>query len=70
MRSGQPGINGTEYATVPLRLPPMLEEQRAIAAILHDTDLEIAGLEERLTKAKNLKRGMAQELLTGRIRLV
>ncbi len=50
-------------------IPPS-EEQRAIAAVLSDMDAEIAALEEKLAKARNVKQGMMQELLTGRIRLV
>jgi len=33
-------------------------------------DAEIAALEEKLAKARQLKRGMMQELLTGRTRLI
>jgi type I restriction enzyme S subunit len=51
-------------------LPPTLAEQEAIAAILSDMDAESAALEEKLAKALQLKQGMMQELLTGRIRLV
>jgi len=69
MRSGQPGINGNEYASLDLNLPP-LPEQSAIAAILSDMDAEIAALETKLTKTRHLKQGMMQELLTGRIRLI
>ncbi|MOA70721.1 hypothetical protein D3C78_1998210 [compost metagenome] len=49
---------------------PTIEEQTAIATILADMDTELAGLEERRDKARQLKQGMMQELLTGRIRLV
>ncbi|MBI4001521.1 MAG: restriction endonuclease subunit S [Nitrospira defluvii] len=49
---------------------PHLAEQTAIAAILSDMDAEIAALETKLAKARQLKQGMMQELLTGRIRLV
>ena len=45
-------------------------EQTAIAAILSDMDAEIAALEAKLAKARQVKQGMMQELLTGRIRLV
>jgi type I restriction enzyme S subunit len=51
-------------------LPVETNEQRAIAFALSDIDAEIVTLEEKLTKAKALKQGMMQELLTGRIRLV
>jgi len=70
MRSGQPGINGREYANLPIPLPPTKDEQTAIAAILSDMDAEIAALEARRDKTLALKEGMMQELLTGRIRLV
>jgi type I restriction enzyme S subunit len=69
MRSGQPGINSTEYAQLPIPRPS-LPEQRAIAAVLSDMDAEIAALEARRDKTRVLKQGMMQELLTGRIRLV
>jgi len=49
---------------------PLLPEQQAIAAILSDMDAEIAALEAKLAKAREVKQGMMQELLTGRIRLV
>lgn len=49
---------------------PELEEQTAIASILSVIDAEITVLETKLQKARHLKQGMMQELLTGRIRLV
>lgn len=49
---------------------PLLDEQTAIATVLSDMDAEIAALETRREKTRNLKQGMMQELLTGRIRLV
>lgn len=51
-------------------LPTALPEQSAIAAILSDMDAEIAALEAKLTKARQMKQGMMQELLTGRTRLI
>ena len=45
-------------------------EQTAIAEILSDMDAEIAALEEKLSKARQVKQGMMSELLTGRVRLV
>jgi type I restriction enzyme S subunit len=47
----------------------ILSEQSAIATTLSDMDAEIAALEAKLTKARQLKKAMMQELLTGRIRL-
>lgn len=49
---------------------PPLNEQTRIATILSDMDAEIAGLEEKLSKYKQVKQGMMQTLLTGKIRLV
>jgi type I restriction enzyme, S subunit len=50
---------------------PMDEEERtAIAVILSDMDAEITALEVKLGKARELKLGMMQDLLTGEVRLV
>ena len=49
---------------------PEFPEQTAIAEILSDIDAEIAALEAKLAKARQVKQGMMQELLTGRVRLV
>ncbi|MDB4432021.1 restriction endonuclease subunit S [Akkermansiaceae bacterium] len=46
------------------------DEQTAIATILSDMDAEIAALETKLAKARQVKQGMMQELLTGNIRLI
>ncbi|EET1335876.1 restriction endonuclease subunit S, partial [Escherichia coli] len=51
-------------------LPENTEEQAAIAAILSDMDKEIQILQQRLDKTRQLKQGMMQELLTGKIRLI
>ena len=52
-----------------LNLPP-LPEQTAIAGVLGEMDAELAGLEQRREKTRDLKQAMMQELLTGRTRLV
>lgn len=49
---------------------PEFTEQKAIAQVLSDMDSEIEQLEKKLTKYQQIKQGMMQELLTGRIRLV
>lgn len=49
---------------------PEAKEQAAIAEILSDMDAGLAILEAQRDKARALKQGMMQELLTGRIRLV
>jgi type I restriction enzyme S subunit len=47
-----------------------INEQAAIATVLSDMDSEIESLESKFYKAREVKQGMMQELLTGRIRLV
>ena len=42
----------------------------AIAEVLSDMDAELAALEQRRDKTRDLKQGMMQALLTGRTRLV
>lgn len=49
---------------------PEFTEQKAIAQVLSDMDSEIEQLEKKLSKYQQIKQGMMQELLTGRIRLV
>ncbi len=49
---------------------PSLPEQEAIAAILLAMDAEIALLEAQFAKYRQIKQGLMQNLLTGRIRLV
>ncbi len=56
-------------AHVELRLPPP-REQTAIATVLSAMDTELTALEQQRDKARLLKQGMVQELLTGRIRLI
>nr|WP_237402474.1 restriction endonuclease subunit S [Rhodovulum sulfidophilum] len=70
VRSGQPGINGQQLSGMTLLVPQDLKEQKAIAEVLGDMDAEIQALDTRLEKARQVKEGMMQNLLTGRIRLV
>ena len=48
---------------------PEKREQQAIVAVLTDADTEVAALQTRLDKARAVKQGMMQQLLTGKIRL-
>ena len=49
---------------------PSKEERAAITALLSDMDNEIEGLEQKLTKIRQIKQGMMQQLLAGKIRLI
>jgi type I restriction enzyme S subunit len=50
--------------------PPDCEEQTAIAGVLSDMDADLAALDLRVAKARAVKQGMMQELLTGKVRLL
>ena len=52
-----------------ITVPKDLAEQRAVANGLNSVDRQIAVLRGRLAKARAVKQGMMQELLTGRTRL-
>lgn len=58
----------SSISSVEISLPPA-DEQRAIAQVLIDSDAAIDALRVRLTKARAIKTGMMQQLLTGRTRL-
>lgn len=57
-------------AEVDINMPSDKNEQTAIATILSDMDNEISSLEAKKAKYESIKKGMMQELLTGKIRLV
>ena len=66
----QPHIHPDDLRPLMIHVPIDCSEQAAIATILSDMDTELAALESRLAKARQIKQGMMQELLTGRIRLL
>ena len=64
-RSGQPGINATEYASIPLPLPPdrrTLAEQQKIADCLGSLDDLIAAEGRKLEALRQHKQGLMQQL--------
>lgn len=63
------GLSLPDLRKIRVVFPPK-SEQKDIATILSDMDAEIAGLEDKLSKYKQVKQGMMQELLTGRVRLI
>lgn len=67
--SNYPAINSRDVRALRIPIPPY-PEQMAIAAVLSEMDAEITALTLRLAKARQVKQGMMQELLTGRVRLV
>jgi type I restriction enzyme S subunit len=69
-RTGQPGVNLQQMKKLLIAIPSSKAEQTAIATVLSDMDSEIAALETKLAKYRQLKTGMMQQLLTGKVRLV
>ncbi|HQK23888.1 MAG TPA: restriction endonuclease subunit S, partial [Synergistaceae bacterium] len=61
-RSGQPGINGTEYASLPVPVPPAIAEQQKIADCLSSLDDLIALETQKLDALKTHKKGLMQQL--------
>lgn len=68
--SGVQNLNKKLVADMELQIPSSLAEQHAIATILSDMDAEIAELEAKRDKYKEVRQGMMQQLLTGKIRLI
>jgi type I restriction enzyme S subunit len=61
-RSGQPGINSTEYSSLAIPLPPSLPEQQRIASCLSGVDALITAETQRLEALKTHKKGLMQQL--------
>jgi type I restriction enzyme S subunit len=69
-KSSVDSVRREMIARMPIPIPQTRAEQDAIAEVLIDMDAEIVALGAQLAKARTLKQGMMQELLTGRIRLI
>ncbi len=65
-----PRADWGKLATYEVQVPVDPKEQVAIGEALNDMEKEIQTLEARLAKARAVKEGMMQNLLTGRVRLV
>ena len=68
--SALPSLSSNTIENMIISIPNTKTEQTAIAQILTDMDLEIAQLEKERDKYKELKAGMMQVLLTGKVRLI
>jgi type I restriction enzyme S subunit len=72
---GKAGITATlmiskkDFSEIKFSVPSLTEQAR-IADILNEIETEIVVLEKKLSKQRQLKQGMMQNLLTGKIRLV
>jgi type I restriction enzyme S subunit len=70
IQTGVPHTNLGILKSYRVPVPRDRDEQYAIATVLSDIDAELAGLEAKLSKARDIKQGMMQALLTGEVRLV
>lgn len=61
-RSGQPGINGNEYANLPIPIPSTLAEQQKIADCLSSLDNLITAQNKKVEALKEHKKGLMQQL--------
>lgn len=66
---GRGGLNKKLILDYEVVIPQSIDEQAAIATILTEMDYEIENLKMKLTKYRQVKQGMMQQLLTGKIRL-
>jgi type I restriction enzyme S subunit len=65
---GRGGLNLTIIKSIKLALPPM-QEQEKISDLLKSFDDKLMVLEEKKTHYQELKQGLMQKLLTGKIRV-
>ncbi|MCW7512103.1 restriction endonuclease subunit S [Leptospira levettii] len=70
MNGVQPSLKVPHLLDILFLFPPTLNEQEAIAKVLFEMDEEIEVLEQKIEKAKGIKQGLMQVLLTGKLRLV
>jgi type I restriction enzyme, S subunit len=66
--SAQAGIYLGELAKIEITIPA-IEEQKKVASVLSTADTEIETLEKQLSAYKQQKRGLMQQLLTGKKRV-
>lgn len=67
-RSGQPGLNSIEFSSLVFNLPP-LSEQNRIVSVLETWDQSIEKMTKKIEIKKQIKKGLMQDLLTGKKRL-
>ena len=62
-------ISKSDFEEIETKIPPTLEEQTAIAQVLQAADKEISLLKAKAEKLREQKKGLMQQLLTGKVRL-
>lgn len=66
----QPHIHAKDLKDIGFAMPSDISEQKRIASIIESMDDEISSLEIKKAKYEQIKQGMMQQLLTGKIRLI
>ncbi|MCL3781164.1 restriction endonuclease subunit S [Prolixibacteraceae bacterium JC049] len=66
----QPNFGPFHLNKIEISFPIDIKEQEEISQIIIDTDKELEKLEQKLAKYQEVKQGMMQQLLTGKIRLL
>ena len=64
------GLTKALLESVEVYIPEDVHEQEAIGQLFYEMDLEIIALCDELDKYMNIRTGMMDELLTGKIRLI
>jgi type I restriction enzyme S subunit len=64
-----PHISPGDIRNFTIPVPPTVQEQRAIAAVLSGVDALLGGLDRLIAKKRHLKQAAMQQLLTGQVRL-
>lgn len=67
--SSQPFLSYDKLKKVEVYIHDNINNQKMISGILTDVDNEILLLKEKMLKYKNIKSGMMEDLLTGKVRL-
>ncbi len=68
-KSSVDSVRRNMISRMQVALPPTEAEQHAIATALSDVDALLAGLDQLITKKRDLKQAAMQQLLTGQTRL-
>lgn len=63
-------INLSNISSVRIEFPTSKDEMEAITIILSSIEKELESLEGKKAKYEQIKQGMMQQLLTGKIRLI
>ena len=66
----QPHIHAKDIKDIEIPIPSAILEQKRIASIIESMDDEISSLATKKAKFEQIKQGMMQQLLTGKIRLI